>query len=102
MSLDVLFERSACPTSNKLSNFPKYVRRQDIARFLCRYEIFKRQIGIKGSVIECGVHHGGGVMTWAQISVTLEPYNYHREIVGFDTFQGFPSVSALDGHGENA
>ena len=71
MSLDVLFERSACPTSNKLSNFPKYVRRQDIARFLCRYEIFKRQIGIKGSVIECGVHHGGGVMTWAQISVTL-------------------------------
>lgn len=102
MSKDILFDESACPTSDKLRNFPKYVRRQDIARFLCRYEIFRRQINIKGSVVECGVHHGGGLMSWAQFSVTLEPYNYHRKIIGFDTFEGFPSVATEDGRGENA
>src|SRR5579862_5662497 len=101
MSLDELWEHSACPTSDKLGNFSKYVRRQDIARFLCRYEIFKRQMGSKGSIVECGVHHGGGAMTWAHISATLEPYNYHRKIIGFDTFRGFPAVAAQDGHSEN-
>ena len=102
MSLDALFEGSPCPTSDKLRNFPKYVRRQDIARFLCRYEIFKRQLHIKGSIVECGVHHGGGAMTWAHISAILEPYNYHRRIIGIDTFEGFPAVASQDGRAENA
>ena len=75
MSANALFDESACPTADKLRNFAKYVRRQDIARFLCRYEIFKRQLHVKGSLVECGVHHGGGLMTWAQISAILEPYN---------------------------
>jgi hypothetical protein len=102
MNQNSLFDESACPTADKLRNFPKYVRRQDIARFLCRYEIFKRQLHVKGSIVECGVHHGGGLMTWAQISTTLEPYNYHRTIVGIDTFQGFPAVAAEDGQAEHA
>ena len=102
MSTDTLFDQSGCPTYDKLRNFAKYVRRQDIARFLCRFEIFKRQIEIKGSIVECGVHHGGGTMTWAQISTTLEPYNYHRKIIGFDTFAGFPSVAIEDGRGQHA
>ena len=51
---------------------------------------------IKGSIVECGVHIGGGVMAWAKLSSTLEPYNYHRKIIGFDTFEGFPSVSQID------
>jgi hypothetical protein len=102
MSIDTLFDESLCTTLNKLGNFTKYVRRQDIARFLCRFEIFKRQMDVKGSIVECGVHHGGGTMTWAQISATLEPYNYHRKIIGFDTFAGFPDVVAEDGGGEHA
>jgi len=102
MSVDTLFDASQCPTFDKLSNFPKYVRRQEIARFLCRHEIFKRQLHVKGSIVECGVHHGGGVMTWAQISAILEPYNYHRTIVGFDTFEGFPGIAPQDGGGEYA
>ena len=54
------------------------------------------QLNVKGSIIECGVHHGGGVMAWAKISSTLEPYNFHRRIIGFDTFQGFPDVTEID------
>jgi len=54
-----VFERSPCNTKDKLENFPKYVRRQTIARFLARYELFKMILDVKGSIIECGVHHGG-------------------------------------------
>lgn len=95
--MKTMFQQSPCSIEKKLGNFSKYVRRQTIARFLAQFEIFKRQIGIKGSVIECGVHHGGGLMTWAKLSATLEPYNYHRKIIGFDTFSGFPSISEEDG-----
>ena len=35
-------------------------------------------------------------MTWAKLSSTLEPYNYHRKIIGFDTFCGFPNVAPID------
>ncbi|OGH61763.1 MAG: dTDP-6-deoxy-L-hexose 3-O-methyltransferase [Candidatus Lindowbacteria bacterium RIFCSPLOWO2_12_FULL_62_27] len=93
----MMFEESQCPTDRKLWNFSKYVRRQSIARFLVFYEIFKRIIDVKGSIVECGIHHGGGLMTWAKLSSTLEPYNYHRKIIGFDTFDGFPSVNPVDG-----
>ena len=63
---------------------------------MAQYEIFKRQLNIMGSIVECGVHHGGGVMAWAKISSILEPYNYKKKIIGFDTFKGFPSVSKID------
>lgn len=98
----MVFEQSKCPTEKKLANFSKYVRRQTIARFVTYYEMFKRVLNVKGSIVECGVHHGGGVMTWAKLSSMLEPYNYHRKIIGFDTFEGFPSVSKVDEQGKSA
>ena len=91
-----MFDKSKCSTDKKLANFTKYVKRQDLARFIVQYELFKKQLDIKGSIVECGVHHGGGVLAWAKISSILEPYNYHREIIGFDTFEGFPSIAEID------
>ena len=91
-----MFTKSKCSTDKKLANFTKYVKRQTLARFMVQHELFKRQLNIKGSVIECGVHNGGGVMAWAKISSILEPYNYHRKIIGFDTFEGFPSIAEID------
>jgi len=92
----MIFDQSQCQSGSKLANFTKYIKRQTMARFLAQHEIFKKQINIKGSIVECGVHHGGGVMAWAKLSSTLEPYNYHRKIIGFDTFAGFPEVSDVD------
>lgn len=91
-----VFDTSNCTSEKKLANFSKYIRRQTMARFLVQHELFKIQMSVKGSIIECGVHHGGGVMAWAKLSSTLEPYNYHRQIIGFDTFAGFPSVAPVD------
>ena len=62
-------------TDRKFKNFPKYVRRQDISRFLVRYELFKKILEKKGSIVECGVHEGAGLFSFAQMSAILEPYN---------------------------
>lgn len=80
----------------KAVSFAKYVPRQALSKFLCKYEIFKHILEVDGSIIECGVRHGGGLMTWAQLSAVFEPVNYTRKIVGFDTFTGFPGLSAGD------
>jgi len=91
-----LFEANPSPWETKMENFPKYVRRQNMTRFLALYEIFTRVLNVKGSVIECGVNHGFGLMSWAKLSAILEPVNLTRRIYGFDTFEGFPGVSEKD------
>ena len=35
-------------------------------------------------------------MTWYHLSAIYEPTNYLREIIGFDTFEGFPEISVED------
>lgn len=90
------FERNPAPWDKKLENFPKYVRRQNLTRFLALYEIFKQVLEVKGSIVECGVHNGFGLMTWAKLSAILEPVNLTRRIYGFDTFAGFPKLSPSD------
>jgi hypothetical protein len=91
-----IFEACPDPVEVKLENFPKYVRRQHLKRFLAMYEIFKLVLPVKGSVVECGVFKGFGTMSWAKLSAMLEPENLTRRIYGFDTFAGFPSVHAKD------
>src|SRR5205807_9961899 len=91
-----LFERSSDPVEVRIENFPKYVRRQHLTRFLALYELFKVALPIKGSVVECGVNRGFGVMTWAKLSAILEPNNLTRRIYGFDSFEGFPEVHEKD------
>lgn len=90
------FETSPLSTKEKLDGFEKYVRRQQLSRFLVRYELFKLNQDIKGSIVECGVYQGAGVLAWAKLSAMLEPYAFDRRVFGFDTFSGFPDVDDKD------
>ena len=95
-SIEKYFSESLGTNYDKLQNFPKFVSKQDISLFLAKYEIFKKILHINGQIIECGVHLGGGLMTWAQLSSIFEPYNHLRNIVGFDTFSGFTTIHQKD------
>ena len=90
------FDANSLSWEKKMENFPKYVRRQNLTRFLVLYEIFKKIVDVKGSIIECGVHQGFGILTWAKLSAIIEPVNLTRRIYGFDTFGGFPDLDAKD------
>jgi len=94
--LGKVFEDSKIPLTQKLQNFPRHVRRQDIARFLTKYEIFKLSLPANGSIVECGVFAGGGLLSWHHFSAISEPYNHTRKIIGFDTFSGFPDIHEND------
>lgn len=94
--MDQYFDTGLGDNIDKLRNFPKYVPRSDLSRFLVKNEIFQHVLNVHGHVVECGVFLGGGLMTWAQLSAIYEPYNHVRRVIGFDTFSGFPSVHEKD------
>jgi hypothetical protein len=94
--LEGYFEESVGTTFEKLHNFPKYVPTRELRKMLYRHEIYKQILHVHGSIVEAGVLYGGGLMTWAHFSEIYEPTHHLRKIIGFDTFEGFPSVSQKD------
>lgn len=80
----------------KLENFTKYISRESLTKFLARSEVFLKQINVHGSIVELGVARGSSLMTWFHLSSIYEPYNYSREIIGFDTFKGIPKLDKKD------
>lgn len=91
-----IFAGNENSVEENLEHFPKFIRRQRLTRLLALYEIFKRILPIKGSIVECGVYKGFGLMSWANFSAVLEPSNLSRRIYGFDSFEGFPQVGEKD------
>jgi len=85
----------------KLQNFAKHVRRQALTRMIVKHEIFTRALPLQGSIAECGVLAGGGLMVRAQLSAIFEQLNYQRRIIGFDTFAGFAGITPEDATGDS-
>lgn len=96
LGLNQYFDNSLGEPIDKLRNFAKYTPHSALGRFLCRYELFKEVVNIHGAFVECGVHLGGGAMTWAQLSGIFEPINHSRRVIGFDTFDGFVDMHDKD------
>lgn len=95
-NLNDYWDSSIGTNLDKLKAFTKYVPFPEFPRLFARYEIFKKILNVHGNIIECGVHQGGGLMTWAILSSMFEPINHIRKIVGFDTFSGFPELTNED------
>ena len=64
-----------------------------IAKLIAQLEMVRLTSGVLGDIVEAGVYYGSGLMGWANIIASLEPYNYQCQIVGFDTFAGSKGVS---------
>ena len=82
-----------------LSSFTRFVRPIDITRFLVYYECFQKIKNIQGVVIDLGVLHGHSTFSIAHVAEILEPRNYTRRIIGFDTFTGYDVKSFTEQDG---
>ena len=70
-----------------------FIDRIQTIQMVSRIALFKMLMDIPGSIIECGVYKGNALMLYLQLSISLEPYAINRSIYGFDTFEGFRSIS---------
>jgi len=73
-----------------------FAGRIQTTNMLARVELFKKILSVSAGTVECGVAYGNGLMLFAHLSSLLEPYAINRKIIGFDTFEGFKSLSRHD------
>lgn len=73
-----------------------YSDRQTVTTALTRISLFEKILNIQGAVVECGVHRANSLFLYYHLSTILEPYNFNRKIIGFDTFEGFRSLTDKD------
>jgi hypothetical protein len=71
-----------------------FATRQSVTDYLVRIDLFNRVKGISGHIVECGVNRGNSFMLFSHLSSIHEPYGINRKIVGFDSFEGFRSISS--------
>jgi hypothetical protein len=73
------------------------LRRQTLSRLLYYSHLYNLIIDVPGVIMEFGVQWGAGLVTLLNLRGIHEPFNFSRTIHGFDTFEGFPETSSLDG-----
>jgi len=95
--LEQLFENTGMTQFEMFRNFPVFTPRFNLARFLVHYELFKQICDLPGVIIELGVYQGASLFTWAKLAEIFCPTDIRKTVFGFDTFEGFPSLSEADG-----
>lgn len=92
-----LFKDSPIPDEEMLRNLGLYIRRQELKRHLFMNELYKKIIDVNGIIVEFGTRWGQNLALFESFRGIYDPFNLYRKIVGFDTFEGFPSVTEKDG-----
>lgn len=91
-----LLKNCPIPDAEKINHLGLFIRRQPMSRLIFMYELYKKIINVHGVVLEFGVRWGQDIALFESFRGMLEPFNYNRKIIGFDTFAGFPSISDKD------
>jgi hypothetical protein len=89
--------RSPIPDSEILANLGLFHVRGSFARMLFMHTLYLKALNTHGVMVEFGVRWGQNMTLLTTFRNMYEPYNLSRKIIGFDTFEGFPSVSTQDG-----
>jgi len=92
-----LYKQTPIPDDEQLVNLGLYLRSTGLAKILYLNELYTAAKDLPGIVIEFGVWWGANLALFESFRAVYEPYNWTRKVVGFDTFRGYPSVSAKDG-----
>ena len=73
-------------SNSQISNL--ILSRGDLTRILYYNQIYQNILGKPGSIMEFGVQYGLSLSLLLKLRSIYEPFNYSREIIGFDTLKG--------------
>lgn len=96
--------KNNCPINDKeiLANLGLFISRPLFVRMNFMHNLYLKILKTHGIIMEFGVYWGQNMALFSTFRNIYEPYNIRRKIIGFDTFEGFPSVSKKDGSYEGA
>tara|TARA_R110000744_G_scaffold296453_6_gene406335 strand:+ start:222 stop:980 length:759 start_codon:yes stop_codon:yes gene_type:complete len=88
------------PEEQLLSNLGLFLNSKNLSRILFMNEIYQKQIDVHGIITEFGTRWGQNMGIFASLRGIYEPFNRHKKLVAFDTFEGFPEITPEDGSSE--
>lgn len=100
LKMQNLYESCPIPADQRLSNLGLFLESKQLSRLLFMDFLYRQVIDVQGVVMEFGTHWGQNTAVFTALRGIYDSFNRHRKIVGFDTFDGFPSVKAEDGTSE--
>jgi hypothetical protein len=97
-----LLKFAPIPDSELAENSGLFVSPRTVKRMFFFDELYKHALPVHGVIMQFGLRWGRDLATLHALRTMYEPYNATRHILGFDTFEGFPSVDDRDGKTEVA
>ena len=91
-----LFKQAPIPDVDLMANLGLFLSSKNLSRVLFMHHLYQQIVDVPGIVVEFGTRWGQNLGLFAALRGIYDPFNRHRKIVGFDTFEGFPGVSAED------
>ncbi len=92
-----LLKSTPIPEDELLANIGLFLTSKNLSRLLFFYEIYQKIVHTHGIIVEFGVRWGQTLSLMSALRGIFEPFNRHRKIMGFDTFEGFKGLSSEDG-----
>lgn len=94
------FKQSPVPENQALSNLGLFLNSKNLSRILFMDYLYRKIVDTQGIIMEFGTRWGQNLSLFSALRGIYEPFNRHRKIIGFDTFEGFPSISKKDGRSD--
>jgi hypothetical protein len=99
VKLREMYEKSPLAIDDMMTNFGLYLRGSALVKFLVLNDLYLRIKDVPGSILEFGCWFGQNLVILENLRAIYEPFNKTRQMVGFDTFQGYTRASANDAGG---
>ncbi len=94
------YRNSPIPDDQVIMNLGMFLNSKSLSRLLFMDFLYRQAIDVQGVIMDFGTRWGQNMSMFTAMRGIYEPFNRHKKIIGFDTFEGFPSVSAVDGSSE--
>lgn len=95
-SMAEMLRSAPIPDGELLYNTGLFLTPQTLSRILFMDFLYRRAMETQGVVLEFGCRWGQNLSLFSAMRGIYEPFNRLRKVVGFDTFEGFPSVAPED------
>jgi hypothetical protein len=91
-----LLAATPIPPAELVDQLALYLRRQPLTDLLSLDALYRMVLNVPGVIMEFGVHRGRHLAALTALRGVYEPYNPHRRVIGFDTFNGLPEPADVD------
>jgi hypothetical protein len=80
--------------SDFFENLTLFSNKIEISNIITRIKLYEMSRGVPGDIFECGVHKGASFILFYHLMSIFEPYSFNKNLIGFDTFEGFRSLNS--------